>query len=176
MLFGYPQKYSAQFLIPLSPLWLSVVVASINLLHLDLKCVPFGWFWISVFPLNWMSSCLSVTATCRAQHLLLTTVCFIQHRYPQRVVSKLSSFLSLPFPESLSLLSLMQCIWFMLYNASSCQAWLHAQWFSKALRPTVNFKLRTCWSALLNRDQIIHVLKDKHLLKYFAEFRPKHTH
>lgn len=95
MLSGYPQKYSAPFLIPLSPLRLSVVVASINLLHLDLKCVPFDWFWICVFPLNWMSPCLSVTATCRAQHLLLTTVCFIQHRYPQRVVSKLSSLLSL---------------------------------------------------------------------------------
>lgn len=47
---------------------------------------------------------------------------------------------------------------------------------SKALRPVVIFKLRTCWSAPLNRDQIIHVLKDKHLLKYFAESRPKHTH
>lgn len=84
---------------------------------------------------------------------------------------------SLPshFPESIFLLSLMLRIWFLLCHASSCQARLCAQRFSKALRPRVIFKLSTCWSAPLNRDQIIHVLKDKHLLKYFAEFRPKHT-
>lgn len=56
-----------------------------------------------------------------------------------------------------------------------CSAVLHhaepdsAHWFSKAFRPVANFKLRTGWSALLNRDQIIRVLGDKHLLKYFAE-------
>lgn len=73
-----------------------------------------------------------------------------------------------PFPDSLSPLSLVHAC-FLLCSALSYQAWLCALWFSKALRPMANFKLRTGWSALLNRDQIIHVLEDKHLLKYFAE-------
>lgn len=73
-----------------------------------------------------------------------------------------------PFPDSLSPRSLV-FVCFLLCSAPSCWAWLCAHWFSKAFRPVANFKLRTGWSALLNRDQIIRVLGDKHLLKYFAE-------
>lgn len=148
-------------------------------------------FAFVAFPLHWMSPCSSASATQRAKHIVLPTgnsagirdihaelflilpvSFFSPGSFSPWTVSSLPS----PFPESPFFLSLMLHIWVLPCHASSCQAWLHAQWFSKALRLTVIFKLRTCWSAPLNRDQIIHVLKDKHLLKYFAEFRPKHTH
>ena len=153
---------------------------------------PFIGFGFGTFPLCWMSPCSSVAATWRAEHLLLTTVCFTGirnthaglflilpvsfiHLGVSAIPWTLSSLAS-PIPESLFLLSWMPWVWFLLCRASSHQAWIHAQRFSKALGPMVNFKLRTCWSAPLKKDQIIPVLKDKHLLKSFAEFRPKHTH
>lgn len=123
---------------------------------------------------SWPLAALQISEITHAGFFLILPVSFI-HLGVSTTPWTLSSLPS-PFPESLFLLSLMLCVWFLLCRASSRQAWLHAQWFSRALRPRVNFKLRTCWSAPLNRDQIIHVLKDKHLLKYFAEFRPKHTH
>lgn len=173
----------------LSPLWLPAVVMSINSLHLDLSYAPFYWFWICHFSIA-LNVTLFFCSNMEGRAPTLAHWLFYRYqRYPCRVVPNPSSLFysrgsfshplhiifPSPSPESLFLLSLMLCVWCLLCRASSHQARLHTQWF-KALRPTVNFKLRTCWSAPLNRDQIIHVLKDKHLLKYFAEFRPKHTH
>lgn len=143
--------------------------------------IPFIGFGFVVFPLHWMSPCSSLAATRRAEHLLLTTGCFTDIRdthaglflilpgfftHPGVSAIPWTSLHPSPFPESLFLLSLMLCVWFLLCRASSRQG--RSPWWTlnsehaevlhlTEIRLFTCLKISICLSTLLNSGLNTHI-------------------